>query len=71
MKQCETVGFFVGNSYDPQKRCENTATTKRKNFKFGGKGEPAIIFFFAHLCGECAKTWDDVKKEMDAEARIS
>jgi hypothetical protein len=48
--------------------CLEKATTERKDFRFGGEGEPAVVETTTPLCANCASRWDDNAGESAAEA---
>lgn len=63
-----------GTYIDPtcqEKKCRRPAVTKRKGWRFGGKGEPTIVEFYTHLCARCAATFDECRREAEWEARVS
>ncbi len=51
--------------------CTSKATTKRKTWRWGNRGESLIVKFYVYLCDECARQWDDAQAEAAAEARMS
>jgi hypothetical protein len=56
---------------DKQKPCPNPATTTRKDWRWGNVGEPKLVEQKYHFCDRCAKAWDEMKAEAEAEARLS
>jgi hypothetical protein len=51
--------------------CNRLATTTRWNWRFGGDGELAIVWFGTPYCEECAAWIDDLEREARVEALAS
>lgn len=67
-KRCE--GTYIDAEYR-EKKCRRYAVTRRKWWRFGGKGEPTIVEFYTHLCARCAAAFDESRREAEWEARVS
>jgi len=56
-----------------KEKCKEIATKKRATWHFGdqSKGEPSIVDVKVNLCGTCAESWDESKREAEWEAKVS
>ena len=67
-RKCE--GTYIDASCR-EKSCRRFAVTRRKGWRFGGEGEPAIVEFYTRLCARCAAALDANRREAEWEARAS
>ena len=54
-----------------ERKCRHFAVTRRKCWRFGGQGKPAVVESHNHLCARCADLFDESRREAAWEARVS
>ena len=70
MPACSCEGHYLNNRLRLVP-CRRKATTTRKEWRFGRKGEPPIVSIVIHFCARCATAYDEGQAEMAAEAAVS
>jgi len=71
MRRLRTCEGAVAGLTEQENECKEVAVTSRETTRFGEQGEPLMVRCTTHLCGRCARMFDEAMKEIDAEAMAS